>query len=593
MNSNDLLLGISPQHTSSVCAIDTNGKIVFAASEERFNRIKCYNSVPLETLAHVAKHLDVKRIRGVAIAGSHRFRKIDFLPPAEQEKCLRNPFQLNHFLSKGNGQAEWQAVLRNLGIDAPPVWLDHHECHAASAYYACGFDDALVVTIDGGGDGLSLTVSRGRNGSLERLQQFEETASAGFFYGAVTSGLGFRIFRHEGKLTGLAAYGDKEKLYAQVHGLFHVNTAEQGVTIQSDLVRSMFARQFPADQLFLAKNYARFLRGRLTMQQFRDELNNYRPSQAFKKHFGDFEYTREDLAAATQAVLEDNLKKLIAHYLKQTGCSNLVLAGGVVANVKLNQHLFNLPGVENIFIAPYMGDEGLCIGAAYLQLKREKPTFSGHRLDTMYLGPSYGTERVAQALEQGSLSKVERIDDPAERARRIAVLIAQNKVMGFFSGAMEFGPRSLGARSVLAPAKHYDINDTLNKRMKRSEFMPFAPVLPHERAHDVLCGKVAGSEFAAEFMTITYEVQEKFRQLAPAVVHVDGTARPQLIRKEKHPLYHGVLIEYEKLTGVPILVNTSFNMHEEPIVNTPEDAIRAFKQGCVDVLAIENFLVSS
>lgn len=592
MNSNDLILGISPQHTSSACVIDANGKIVFAASEERFNRIKCYNSVPLETLAHVAKHFDVARIRGVAIAGSHRFRKIDFLPPALQEKYLRNPFQLNHFLSKGDGQAEWKTLLRGLGIDAGPVWLDHHECHAASAYYACGFDDALVVTVDGGGDGLSLTVSRGRHGKLERLQQFEENASAGFFYGAVTSGLGFRIFRHEGKLTGLAAYGDKDKLYAQVQGLFQVNTADSGVQIQSDLVRSMFTRQFPADQLFLAKNYARFLRGRLTMQQFRDELNNYRPGQAFKKHFGDCEYTREDMAAATQAVLEDSLKKLIAHYLRQTGCSNLVLAGGVVANVKLNQHLFNLPGVENIFIAPYMGDEGLCIGAAYLQLKRQQPAFSGQRLDTMYLGPSYGTERVAQALEQGACAKVERIDDPAERARRIAALIAQNKVMGFFSGAMEFGPRSLGARSVLAPAKHYDINDTLNKRMKRSEFMPFAPVMPHERAQDVLCGKLAGSEFAAEFMTITYEVQKKYRQLAPAVVHVDGTARPQLIRKEKHPLYHDVLVEYEKLTGVPILVNTSFNMHEEPIVNTPEDAVRAFQQGCVDVLAIENFLVS-
>lgn len=593
MNSNDLLLGISPQHTASVCVIDTNGKILFAASEERFNRIKCYNSVPLETLSHVAQHFDVARIRGVAIAGSHRFRQIDFLPPAEQEKRLRNPFQLSQFLSRENGQAQWQALLGKLGIHAAPTWLDHHECHAASAYYACGFDDALVVTIDGGGDGLSLTVSRGRHGKLERLQQFEENASAGFFYGAVTSGLGFRIFRHEGKLTGLAAYGDKEKLYAQVQRLFQVNTSDAGVHIQSDLVRSMFTRQFPADQLFLAKHYARFLSGRLTMQQFRDELNNYRPSRAFKQHFGDSEYTREDLAAATQAVLEDNLKKLIAHYLAQTGCSNLVLAGGVVANVKLNQHLFNLPGVDNIFVAPYMGDEGLCVGAAYLQLKRQQPAFAGHPLDTMYLGPSYDTERVAGALENSALSKVERIDDTAERAQRIAGLIAQNKVTGLFSGAMEFGPRSLGARSVLAPAKHYDINDTLNKRMKRSEFMPFAPVLPHERAHDVLCGKIAGSEFTAEFMTITYEVREQYQQLAPAIVHVDGTARPQLIRKDKHPLYHGILIEYEKLTGVPILVNTSFNMHEEPIVNTPEDAIRAFKQGCVDVLAIENFLVYS
>ncbi|MDA8454066.1 hypothetical protein M4R22_04745 [Acidovorax sp. GBBC 3334] len=592
MKSNSLFIGISPQHTSSVCVVDAEGKILFAASEERFNRIKCYNSIPLNTLAHVAQNFDMARVQGVAIAGGHRFRKIDFLPSDQQEKSLRNPLLLPRFLSKKDGRSEWQAILRNMGISGTPAWYDHHECHAASAYYACGFDDALVVTVDGGGDGLSLTVSHGKGGSLQRLKEFKENASLGFFYGAITSGLGFRIFRHEGKLTGLAAYGDKAKLYSKLSNLFQISTEGDEIKIKSDLVDAMFARDFPSEQIFLARNYFKFISGQQTMQQFKDELNNYRPSSAFRQHFQEGQYTREDMAAAAQAVLEDSIKQLIRHYLKKTGCSNLVLAGGVVANVKMNQHLFNLEGVQNIFVAPYMGDEGLCVGAAYLDLKRQAPAFSGRVLDTMYLGPSYDSERVAKALEKAAVPNVERIDDPDLRAQRIASLIAQNRVVGFFSGAMEFGPRSLGARSVLASAKQYEINDTLNKRMKRSEFMPFAPVMPHERAEDVLAGKVAGSEFAAEFMTITYEVHEKYRQLAPAVVHVDGTARPQLIKKEKHPLYHEVLIQYEKLTGVPILVNTSFNMHEEPIVNTPEDAIRAYQQGCVDALAIENFVVS-
>ncbi len=592
MNSNPLILGISPQHTSSVSVTDADGKILFAASEERFNRIKCYNSIPLDTLSYVAQHFDVARIEGVAIAGSHRFRKIDFLHSDLQEKSLRNPLLLPRFLSKKDGRSEWQAVLQRLGIAAAPTWYDHHECHAASAYYACGLDDALVVTIDGGGDGLSLTVSHGRQGTLTRLKAFKENASLGFFYGAITSGLGFRIFRHEGKLTGLAAYGDQSKLYAELSDLFQVRTDGGDVDIRSPLVESMFEREFPADSLFLAGSYAKFLRGQASLQQFRDALNNYRPGSAFQKHFRGRQYTREDMAAAAQAVLEDSVLKLVRHYLQRTGCKNLVLAGGVVANVKLNQRLFNIEEVQNIFVAPYMGDEGLCIGAAYLHLKQRAPGFTGHPLDTMYLGPSYGPDRVEKALQQAGIRGVERIDAPDERARRIAGLIAQDRVVGFFHGAMEFGPRSLGARSVLASAKQYAINDTLNKRMKRSEFMPFAPVLPYERARDVLAGKVAGSEFAAEFMTITYNVHEKYSQLAPAVVHVDGTARPQLVRKEKNPLYHEVLIQYEKLTGVPILVNTSFNMHEEPIVNTPEDAIRAFQQGCVDTLAIENFVVS-
>ncbi len=592
MKSNALILGISPQHTSSVSVTDAEGKILFAASEERFNRIKCYNSIPLDTLAHVARHFDVSRIEGVAIAGSHRFRKIDFMSSDQQERSLRNPLLLPRFLSKKDGRSEWEGVLKGLGIAAAPSWYDHHECHAASAYYASGLDDALVVTIDGGGDGLSLTISHGRQGALTRLKEFKESASLGFFYGAITSGLGFRIFRHEGKLTGLAAYGDQSKLYAELSNLFQIRTDRGDVEIRSPLVEAMFEREFPADHLFLAKNYAKFLRGQTTLQQFRDALNNYRPGSAFQKHFEGKQYTREDMAAAAQAVLEDSVLKLVRHYLQQTGCTNLVLAGGVVANVKLNQRLFNIEGVQNIFVAPYMGDEGLCIGAAYLHLKQRSPSFSGRAVDTMYLGPTYEASQVEQALQKAGIRNVERIDDPAERARRIAGLIAQDRVVGFFHGAMEFGPRSLGARSVLASAKQYAINDTLNKRMKRSEFMPFAPVMPHERARDVLAGKVAGSEFAAEFMTITYDVHEKYRQLAPAVVHVDGTARPQLIKKEKNPVYHEVLIQYEKLTGVPILVNTSFNMHEEPIVNTPEDAVRAFQQGCVDTLAIENFVVS-
>ncbi|AVS73257.1 carbamoyltransferase family protein [Paracidovorax cattleyae] len=592
MNSNALILGISPQHTSSVSVTDMEGKILFAASEERFNRIKCYNSIPLDALTHVACHFDVSRIEGVAIAGGHRFRKIDFLPSDQQERSLRNPLLLPRFLSKKDGRSEWHGVLKGLGIAAAPNWYDHHECHAASAYYACGMDDALVVTIDGGGDGLSLTISHGRQGTLRRLKEFKEDASLGFFYGAVTSGLGFRIFRHEGKLTGLAAYGDQSRLYSELSDLFQISTEGGDVKIRSALVEAMFKPDFPAEHLFLARNYASFLSGKVTLQQFRDALNNYRPGTAFRKHFGGRQYTQEDMAAAAQAVLEDSVLKLVRHYLQQTGCTNLVLAGGVVANVKLNQRLFNIEGVQNIFVAPYMGDEGLCVGAAYLHLKQHSPAFAGRTLDTMYLGPSYGTERVEQALQKAGVQGMERIDDPSVRARRIAELIAQDRVVGFFSGAMEFGPRSLGARSVLASAKQYEINDTLNKRMKRSEFMPFAPVLPHERARDVLAGKLAGSEFAAEFMTITYDVHEKYRQLAPAVVHVDGTARPQLIKKEKHPVYHDVLIHYEKLTGVPILVNTSFNMHEEPIVNTPEDAIRAFRQGCVDTLAIENFVVS-
>lgn len=592
MIEDQLILGIAPQHTSSVCVLDRHGKLLFAASEERFNRIKCYSSVPLRALEHVARHFDVKKIKTVAIAGGHQFRKIDFMTPEEQEKCLRNPFNVRRFLSNQDGVAEWQNLLGRLGIDATLHWYDHHECHTASAYYASGMERALVVTLDGGGDGLSATVAHADHGEIKRVAAFDEKVSAGFFYGAVTAGLGFRIFRHEGKLTGLAAYGDRNKLYQRLRDLFAVDIDNNRLSIRAKLVENMFTASWPADQLFQAGTYFKFLRGGLTMQQMKDRLNNYKPRQAFEKYFKGETYTREDMAAAAQAVLEDNAIALVRHYLEQTDYDCLALAGGVVANVKMNQYLFNIDRVKRIFVAPYMGDEGLCVGAAYLELKRLDPAFRGRRIDTMYLGPAYDAKQVETALQKLGVRHFERIDDIDARARRIAELLAEDKVVGLFSGGMEFGPRALGARSVLAPAKQYGINDSLNKRMNRSEFMPFAPVMQHEKAHEVLEGKISGSEFAAEFMTITYRVKEKYREMAPAVVHVDGTARPQLVQEDKHPLYYHILGHYERLTGIPILVNTSFNMHEEPIVHTPEDAIKSFQINCVDVLAIENFVVT-
>ena len=593
MKDDQLILGIAPQHTSSVCVIDRQGKILFAASEERFNRIKCYSSVPLEALAYVAKNFDVKKIKTVALAGGHQFRKIDFMTPADQEKCLRNPLNVRRFLSNQDGTQEWNNLLRKLGIEATLHWYDHHQCHTASAYYASGMDKALVVTLDGGGDGLSATVAHADHGRIKQVATFDEKSSAGFFYGAITAGLGFRIFRHEGKLTGLAAYGDRKKLYARLKELFSVEVdGDKRLRINGKLVESMFKSDFPADPLFKAGVYIDFLRRRLTMQQMKDKLNNYKPRVAFEKHFKGVQYTREDMAAAAQAVLEDNAIALVRHYIEQTDYENLALAGGVVANVKMNQHLFNIGRVKNIFVAPYMGDEGLCVGAAYLNLKELAPDFTGRPIETMYLGPSYQRGEVEAALKRHGIKNFERIDDVDARAERIAELLRQDKAVGLFSGHMEFGPRALGARSVLAQAKQYNINDSLNKRMNRSEFMPFAPVMQYEKAHEVLDGKISGSEFAAEFMTITYAVKDKYKEMAPAVVHVDGTARPQLVRKEKHPLYYKILGHYERLTGVPILVNTSFNMHEEPIVHTPDDAIKSFQTNCVDVLAIENFVVS-
>jgi carbamoyltransferase len=261
------------------------------------------------------------------------------------------------------------------------------------------------------------------------------------------------------------------------------------------------------------------------------------------------------------------------------------MSGGVVANVKFNQRVKELPGVEKIFIHPNMGDGGCGTGAAMLQ-------FAGNSrlhdpLPDVFLGPSHTDDEIASVLQESQLP-FERYD-PIEP--KIAQLIASGKVVGRFNGKMEYGPRALGNRSILYHAKEPDVNQWLNQRLGRTEFMPFAPATLYEERHK--CYKnIDGADYAAQFMTITFDCTEFMRRECPAAVHVDGTARPQLVTATSNPSFHKIITEYHRLTGIPSVINTSFNMHEEPIVCSPEDAVRAFLQGNIEYLAIGPFLVA-
>jgi carbamoyltransferase len=270
--------------------------------------------------------------------------------------------------------------------------------------------------------------------------------------------------------------------------------------------------------------------------------------------------------------------------VKKTGLRNLVLSGGVVANVKLNQRLKGIEGVDNIFIHPNMGDGGCGTGAALLQFA-DNPALK-RPLNDVYFGPDYTPAQIGDALKRSQLPATQY--KPIEP--KIAMLIASGKVVARFDGRMEYGPRALGNRSILYHAKEPAVNQWLNQRLGRTEFMPFAPSTLYE--HREACYKnIKGGEYAALFMTLTFDCTEPMKRDCPAAVHVDGTARPQLVSAESNPSFHRILTEYHKLTGMTSVINTSFNMHEEPIVCSPDDAIRAFLQGNLDYLAIGDFLV--
>jgi len=440
---------------------------------------------------------------------------------------------------------ELETSLERLGLKDRLHRVEHHVAHQANAFYGSGYERALVVTIDAYGSGLSGSIAVGNiETGVQRVTAFDFPHSLGFFYEHLTSALGFKPSRHEGKILGLAAYGDPSILH--------------------DVVASRFRVENGNFKYFGANNY-------------------------FFPRYLSLHFRKKDIAAAYQRVLEEVCTQIVAYHLKNTGETNVVLSGGVTANVKLNQRIAEVPGVKSIWVHPAMGDAGTGTGAA-MHVLREKlgARFRPERLHDAYLGLGYSHEEVTRALEANNLKWRE----PANFAEEVAKLIYAGKVVARFDGRMEYGPRALGNRSVMYHAREPQVNKWLNKQLARTEFMPFAPVTMWEDRHRYY-KNIDVSEPAANFMTITVDCTEEMTRNCPAAVHVDDTARPQLVKREVNQGYYDILAEYKKLSGHGTLINTSFNMHEEPIVCSPEDAIRAFRLGHLDYLAIGRCLVEN
>jgi len=603
------VLGISPLDKDATVTLVEDGEIIYAAGEERFTRVKLQDGFPWNALADAlsATGTATDEISAVMypflewqeetrlftqslalerefLEDSDAFDTNALLRQARTKKPRRTTgavpglHDLEERLDKGfvktlaykvlaresvvsrnvakQGSVRWgkeaeafhrkwneelDSALAELGLGDRLRRVEHHVSHAANALYTSGFDQALIVSLDGYGSGLAGSVSVGRDGHIERIHSLKYPHSLGTFYESVTSGLGFKPSRHEGKIVGLAAYGDP--------------------SILEDVLLARFDQQ-EGDFRILESNNVYFSRLLAT------------------------EFSKIDVAAAYQRVLEKVACNYVGYYLRKTGLRNLVLSGGVVANVKLNQRLKELPGVEKIFIHPNMGDGGCGTGAAFAAYNGEARAQLSRPIGDVFLGPCFSEKDIAAALSSAQLPFTKY--SPIEP--KIAGLIAAGKVVARFNGRMEYGPRALGNRSILYHAKEPAVNQWLNQRLGRTEFMPFAPATLYEKRHDCYLN-MDGGEHAATFMTLTFDCTEAMKRDSPAAVHVDGTARPQLVSESSNPSFYKVLTEYHRLTGIPSVINTSFNMHEEPIVCTPDDAIRAFLQGNLDYLAIGDFLV--
>lgn len=559
-----IILGINDGcHHNSAASILIDGKLVASVELERISRIKNDGSFPHAAIdeALAIAGLSAEDVDMVAKANLSRWQQIPYLNRYyhHMAKAGKTDSSISKIFWKKQFERYRRVLSRRkkpLGILAqkPFQTVEHHLAHAASAYYASPFGNERVgvITLDGAGDFSWGSVWIGEQGKLQLVDHLHQINSIGLLYSAVTIYLGFKSSRHEGKVLGLAAFGNPEPLLSRL--LAHTNSENWDELFNPKLVR--VSLKFGSDL------------GQSVIKELCADLS------------------KEDVAAGIQAYTEKLICKWVQDQVKELKVSKLALAGGVFSNVKLNQLILALPEVETIYVHPNMGDGGLATGAAFEVYSRLNQGFEPRFNQQVYLGTEINRDNALAALEQQGVA----YEEPDNLAFAVARLLADGKVIARADGKMEYGPRALGNRTVMAACNDPTINDWLNKKFARTEFMPFAPVILQEHAKEYF-PEWKDDHITARFMTLTYNVSDIARRNIPAAVHIDNTARPQVLRREDNPDYYDIIKEYYDVTGVPSVINTSFNMHEEPIVRTADEAIRAFQAADLDALILGSFLI--
>lgn len=549
-------------HNTGV-ALLKDGEMISAIDEERLSRIKNDGNFPFKALEEICRinNLKIEDVELIALPDQEPLWQL-----AKTIKYIAKTFwETKVFM----GRYLALSLKRTLNIKRsvpkkfktiPTIFVEHHLAHVASAYYTCPWKDATIITIDGMGDYcMSGIIAQGINGKINVIKRMNGFYSPGIFYTIITDLLGFTAGRHEGKVTGLAAFGSPNK---SLQSLF-----DEILSYKSGKL-DFYSKILPYEI-----NKYSFKEGKKELiKKLRKKLKNY---------------SKKNIAAAAQLQLEKIVTELVRDVIKITKKHNVVFAGGVFANVKLNQKIQQLDCIDNIFIFPAMNDSGLSVGAAlYAQYNFLKKSFVPLGLKNVFLGSKYSDGEIKSILHKNNI-KYKTYDDIE---KKIAQLLSEGKIVAHFYGKMEYGPRALGNRSILASATNVEINTILNKKLKRSEFMPFAPATLAEFAKEMY-ENWDKTNIPSRFMTMAFNVTEKHIKLAPAAVHIDGTARPQIVFYKDNPRFYNIIKNYYQLTEIPIVINTSFNIHEEPIVNSPLDAIKILKQKSVDVLVLNNFLI--
>lgn len=565
------ILGISCYYHDSAAALIIDGKIVAAAEEERFSRIKHDSGFPQNSIDFCLS------------SGGIEAKNLDYVvfyekPFLKFERIVYNflattPYASNSFV---NAFKVWfknklwikDKIANYLKVNNKKIlFINHHESHAAVTFFTSPFDEAAILTCDGVGEWATTTWGIGKNNKINLHGEIKYPHSLGLFYSAFTQFLGFQVNEGEFKVMGLAPYGKP----------IYKNKIEKIIQQSTDgafkLDLSYFNFQF-SDQVSYSQKFI--------------DLMGVPPLDPRKSDLVIKVYA--DIASSAQKVLEEKLLVIAKHLRQKTGQTNLVYSGGVSLNGVANWRIFKSAGFKNIFIHPAAGDSGGALGAALyiyqnvLNKKRISP------IKEVYFGAEQSNSEVSEYLIMNNI-RYQKFTNK-ELIDKVSKMIVKGKVVGWVKGRFEWGPRALGNRSILADPRSRAMKDRVNAKIKfREAFRPFAPVTIIEKATEYYDLNKEDLQQPLEYMIGVVKVRQKYRKSLGAITHVDGTARPQLIKREANPIYYDLVKSFGKITGIYTLLNTSFNLKGEPIVNTVEDAYKTFMKSGLDALVVENFLI--
>lgn len=571
------VLGLLFEGSDPSAALIMEGKIIAVVEEERMIREK-----------HAAWKFPIKAVNYCLDTADITLKDVDFI--ATGWEANKFPSYMRKFYAETEEKysdffsaraRDWQAknlhrytkesltkqLKENILKTCPKkdwpkiVFINHHRAHACSAIMMSGFDDALIVTADGHGEDDATNIWIGENDEIKHVKQWQLPHSLGWFYTKFTQFLGFRAHDGEGKLMGLAAYGRKDpELFEKVDKIITF-TGE-------DDIYKINAKFFYGD--YEKENYTKEwleIFGEPLPFEIRTEYSDY----------------HKNLAYAVQKKLEDIMLNIVEHAIELTGKQNICVAGGTFMNCKMNGEIAKKYGYDKLFVQPIAGDNGISLGSALAVYLNEKAGWKRERLNKIYFGPEYDQKAITSALKKAGLKYIKSKNVEKDTAK----YVANSKIVGWYQGKMEVGARALGNRSIIANPLDPKTNNIVNMKVKfRETWRPFCPSTMVEDGK-----KYFDYNFELPFMVVACEARAGFKTILPSAIHVDNTVRVQTVSKETNPKFHNLIREFKEITGYGVVINTSFNLKGEPIVNTPENAIDTFLNSGMDVLVIGDYII--